>query len=242
MAPGERYERDGILVVRAVIPELGLAVTYYDETDWLFLAASTGTGNCSWIEDPVGRLTRLVWLGYWGTNNGAFQGINYIDDMFVQYGTRARSRVEIGNAPVWEDCSRREIQPVTTWGATGEDITVTLNYGGSFSDGNQAYLFVVRDINGLAYTSPGFPITLGAATPTRGGKKKPKPDPPSQGDGIGFGGWFGDAEPLDPGSELLAAFDVVGRSMPLDRRPAAGIYFLRINTPNGNETRKVLVR
>jgi hypothetical protein len=73
----------------------------------------------------------------------------YIDD--------TRMRVELGDDPVWDNCTERVIQlPHTTWNDTTIDITVKQ---GLFSDGETAYLFVI-DENGDA--SEGYPVTIGS--------------------------------------------------------------------------------
>lgn len=59
----------------------------------------------------------------------------YIDNSFA--------RVEIGDNPIYDNCTHREIQPTEIW--SDNQIQFTLNQG-SFSDG-QAYLFVI-DENG----------------------------------------------------------------------------------------------
>ncbi|NTW27419.1 MAG: hypothetical protein HGA36_03775 [Candidatus Moranbacteria bacterium] len=72
----------------------------------------------------------------------------YIDNSFA--------RVEIGDNAVYENCTHREIQPTTTWDASGNIILANINKG-SFADGAGAYLFVI-DEDGTP--SAGFPITF----------------------------------------------------------------------------------
>jgi hypothetical protein len=76
----------------------------------------------------------------------------YTDDIYLQFETRAR--VELGDATLYEQCSRLEIQHPTAWTDTG--ITVTLNRG-AFEVGARAYLYVIRDDGSV---SSGLPITL----------------------------------------------------------------------------------
>lgn len=80
--------------------------------------------------------------------------LTYWDDVFVQIGSWAR--VEIGDAPTWSACTHREVQVPTAW----SDTNITFNFQqGSFSPGDQVYVFVVDD-KGVASAGKG-PITVG---------------------------------------------------------------------------------
>jgi len=72
------------------------------------------------------------------------------DDMFVNF---TWARVELGNQPVYADCTHLEIQPPKAW--TSGEITIDLNQG-SFPPG-PAYLFV---INEEEVASPGRLVIL----------------------------------------------------------------------------------
>lgn len=73
---------------------------------------------------------------------GGSVGVEYwIDEIYVDY---TWARVEIGNAPTWSGCTRREIQIPSAWSDTS--ITVTVNQGALQSLGS-AFLYVV-DANG----------------------------------------------------------------------------------------------
>lgn len=61
----------------------------------------------------------------------------YWDDAYVD---STLAHVELGNNPVYNNCTVREIQPTTAWSSTS--ITVTANKG-SFSDITSNYFFVV---------------------------------------------------------------------------------------------------
>ena len=100
--------------------------------------------------DPV-DLSLVVWQNYWGNGGGLAKF--YIDDPYIQFGTQ--QRVEIGNAPVFANCTHREIQPALTWSDNG--ITGTFNQG-SFEVGDTVYFFVI-DENGIP--SDGYPVTIG---------------------------------------------------------------------------------
>ena len=63
-----------------------------------------------------------------------------LDDIYLQFGTRAR--VEIGEASVYELCTRLEVQPPTDW--SDGVITIQTNRG-AFAPGETVYVFVIRD-------------------------------------------------------------------------------------------------
>lgn len=69
------------------------------------------------------------------------------------YFDNTRARVELGNAPTWAGCTRREVQPSTAWSATS--ITAMLNRG--LLSGT-VYAYVV-DATG-AVNENGYPVTL----------------------------------------------------------------------------------
>ena len=95
-----------------------------------------------------------VKFGYFMTNNVS-QGdtvTTYWDDIYIDYSW---ARVELGNAPSYDNCSHREIQKILTWNDDGSVISIEINQG-SFPNGT-AYLFVV-DENGTV--SDGYPITF----------------------------------------------------------------------------------
>lgn len=71
------------------------------------------------------------------------------------YVDNTLARVELGNAPAFDDCTHREIQIPVTW--SDNQVSFTVN-SGSFDDGEELYLFVV-DADGSA--SAGYPVTMG---------------------------------------------------------------------------------
>jgi hypothetical protein len=83
---------------------------------------------------------------------------SYFDDVYI---ATSRARIELGNASTFENCTLREIQIPTNW-ASG-NVEFSPRYTSDFSSGSQAWVFVV-DENGDA--SPGFPVTIGQASPT----------------------------------------------------------------------------
>ncbi|MEF3692452.1 MAG: hypothetical protein V3574_05360 [Candidatus Moraniibacteriota bacterium] len=80
----------------------------------------------------------------------------YYDDIYVATGVGAQARIEIGNASTYSNCTNLSIVTPTAWADTS--ITATIRQG-SFSPGQQAYLYVV-DSNGVANTN-GYPIIIG---------------------------------------------------------------------------------
>ncbi len=75
------------------------------------------------------------------------------DDFYVATGPNARARVEIGNQPVYQDCTNLAIITPTNW--RNNAITATVR-AGSFQSG-EAYLFVV-DANGNVSNGLGVKI------------------------------------------------------------------------------------
>ena len=69
------------------------------------------------------------------------------DDIYISFGTQAR--IELGDAPIHEDCTQLEIQPVTEW--TDSTAVADVNLG-AFNGAETLYLFVIN-ANGEA--SPG---------------------------------------------------------------------------------------
>ena len=138
--------KDGSYVYRLVIP--GQPVW---EVDW---SGRFGThrklaetpGVSTWL-----GWTRFAWQNYWG--NCGDDAEWYIDDIYVQLGTRAR--VELGDAARWEDCTHTEIQPISSW--TEESISVALNTG-SFQPGDLVY-FYVHDASGR-FNPAGMPHSI----------------------------------------------------------------------------------
>lgn len=71
------------------------------------------------------------------------------------YVDNTLARIEIGNDPVFENCTHREIQIPTDW--SPESATFVTNHG-TFTEGQNLWLFVV---DRLGNASVGAPITLG---------------------------------------------------------------------------------
>ncbi len=127
-------------------------------------------------------VTTIKWRGSYGDN--AYQGVNYADVSPVKatggpylntiklgfhsehadggysywddiYIDNSWSRIEIGDASVYDQCTHREMQVPTSWSESS--LTAKINTG-SFERGATAYIFVV-DSSGNP--SDGYQITIG---------------------------------------------------------------------------------
>lgn len=121
-------------------------------------------GRLAFSDDS--RVTRLnnsetkrpFGIGFYNSNGDPSTDSNhvYFDEYFYQ---NTFARVEIGNNPTYSQCTLRELQPTYVSWSDGQ-IQLQLNQG-SFTTGQQAYVFVVNS-NGANGTnvSTGFPITI----------------------------------------------------------------------------------
>ena len=98
----------------------------------------------------------------------------YWDDVYFD---NSWARVEIGNAPLYSNCTRTEVQVPSAWSASA--ITCTLKQG-SFGNGQQVYVFVT-DPTG-AVSEQGFPVTLGGEIPDSPPTISCAPPPPNETD------------------------------------------------------------
>ena len=76
-------------------------------------------------------------------------------------------RIEIGDAPVYDDCTERTIQIPTSW--IGDSISFTVRTD-QFADGQDAWVFVVDENN---VPSAGYPLVVNASTDQPGVPGKP---------------------------------------------------------------------
>lgn len=81
-------------------------------------------------------------------NNGIYFDDIYIDNTF--------SRIEIGDSPEYQNCTKRIIQIPSAW--TDTSVTATLNQG-NFTSGQTTYLYLVNSSG--AVNANGYPITIG---------------------------------------------------------------------------------
>ena len=103
------------------------------------------------IHNVQGPFDDFILGQYFRTDGGAllkmYRGELYVDTTMA--------RIELGNAPVFDQCTHREIQIPVSWSNT--QATFTANPG-TFSSTADTYLFVV-DADGKA--SPGLLVTAG---------------------------------------------------------------------------------
>lgn len=79
----------------------------------------------------------------------------YVDDVYVD---TTRARVEIGDAPQWANCTRRELQIPEAWSPT--EIRVRVHQG-RLANGSTAYVYVV-DASGAVINGSGIPVRFGS--------------------------------------------------------------------------------
>jgi hypothetical protein len=96
---------------------------------------------------------------------------NYISELYVDHSF---ARVEIGDAPLWSECTHREIQIPSTWNSN--EIQITNNIP-TLSTGSQAYLFVIDENR---HPSQGYPIVIGQSY------SHEDPGPPGSPGTVGF--------------------------------------------------------
>lgn len=80
-----------------------------------------------------------------------------IDDVYIAVGDNAAARVEIGNNPVYTNCTKLALATPTSW-ADGS-ITATVREG-TFKSGETGYIFVLDKDNNVSNSSQG--ITFGS--------------------------------------------------------------------------------
>jgi hypothetical protein len=133
--------KDGTYVYRCIIPGQNTWAIEWENNICTHRALSSTPGVTGWLQ-----WTRFIWQNYWG--NCGDDAEWFFDDIYVQLGNRAR--VELGDAPQWDDCRQLEVQEVTSWSSSA--IQIRLNKG-SLPSG-QAYLYVVRDDGTVSNAQP----------------------------------------------------------------------------------------
>jgi hypothetical protein len=106
--------------------------------------------------DQTTRIDYFTFQNFVGNGTRSGNEKIFIDDIFIQQGSRAR--VEVGDASTWDACTDREVQIPSSW-ATGS-ITITVNQG-TFGDTESCWLYIVDSSGNV--NSSGFAITFGAA-------------------------------------------------------------------------------
>jgi hypothetical protein len=120
-------------------PDL-VAVSVDGKPQWRRSSTLAGAEREQWIPNPLGADGHTIGVGGMidGPADGWLARGSYdFDDVFIDY---TWARVELGDAPTWQACTVREIQPPQQW-ADGQ-ITVQLNQG-AFRKGQTVYAYVV---------------------------------------------------------------------------------------------------
>jgi len=114
--------------------------------------------NDIWMRSQSAGTFRDFRIGYMDNSHRNYNYLSsYIDDIYVATG---RARIELGNAPVFANCTRRDIQYFGNWNAATSTVEFTLR-APSFANNATAYLFVV-DEAGAA--SPGYAMQIGGGS------------------------------------------------------------------------------
>lgn len=128
--------------------------------DWYNCVRYVSAGNQNLCDVAGGNAVDDIRIGHMYQGYEAMDYIrSYYDDVYI---STSRARVELGNAPVFTNCTQREILIPESW--ESGTITARLHYS-RFAGGSQAYVFVV-DENGVA--SPGRAVTLAGTGDTVG--------------------------------------------------------------------------
>lgn len=134
---------DGVIRVNTITSS-GTIRTAIDRTDMI----TRGTGMDTYKK-------KYFWLqSYLG--NGITGGDVWVDDVFVQKGSRAH--IDISKNATYSARGLSEVQVPATWGSSS--ITATFNRGGAFTTGDQFYVYVT-DENGLTNATGKGPYTVG---------------------------------------------------------------------------------
>lgn len=100
--------------------------------------------------------TSFQFQNFFDDNGGSFGAERadfFYDDIYLQFGTG--SRVELCDNSDYTVARKCETQNPQSW--SSGNISIEMNYGGSFNTGDTAYLFVIHDDGGIS--SP-YQITL----------------------------------------------------------------------------------
>ncbi len=108
--------------------------------------------NQNFCDIDGGNFVHDVRIGHmFGGYNSMEYVRSYFDDLYI---STSRARIEIGNSPVFSECTLREIQIPNEW--TTDSISIQCHYS-ALQNSSTVYLFVV-DSNGEAST--GYEIQL----------------------------------------------------------------------------------
>ena len=123
-----------------------------------FRTIITGTNITNQITGDLWNTIHFPGFGRKDTNS-----MLYYDDIYVATGPYAQARVEIGNAPIYNNSTNLAILTPTSW---SNSLIVATVRQGSFTSGQTAYLYVF-DANGNVNTN-GYPVTIGSGASITG--------------------------------------------------------------------------
>jgi hypothetical protein len=144
----------GTIWFQGLSAEYGNKVFYYNDLT-LFDGDDEARDNAI---SQWSYLTISGWHRTGGVNSSYDSGTRAIyDDVYVATGASAAARVEIGNEPIYKDCSKLAIATPDKW--TDKSIIANIR-SGEFAKGDSVYIFV---IDGENNPSLGYgPIILSA--------------------------------------------------------------------------------
>jgi hypothetical protein len=105
----------------------------------------------------TGIYFNYVWkIGMDAGGSPALAQTSFLDDIYVD---TAWSRVLIGDASTYANCTHFEMQPPTVWNANGQSIAVTVNQGSLPSSPTKSYVYVVASDG--SYNASGYEVAFG---------------------------------------------------------------------------------
>lgn len=128
------------------------SVIYVVHTDGNISTTKISFSNNLMIYNGSKRFIAFYIQNYVGNGDRTGNEHIYIDDVFIQRGSRAR--IEIGDNADWAACSHREIQIPQSW--SNNEIRFQFNQG-SFAGNREVFLFV---INANGTVSPGYSVVI----------------------------------------------------------------------------------
>jgi len=134
---GDQPRTDPALVEFEMLNSEFGSVQYDNDTDWIFFPApqdgqeDPGTPHWTLVSFPGNQQ---------GGSDGEEEAALY-DDIYIATGPGARARVEVGDAPEYGNCLRREIMIPTSW---DDDVITATIPAGKFEQDEQVYFFVTN--------------------------------------------------------------------------------------------------
>jgi len=111
-----------------------------------------GDSNLDWTREGCNPMQQIWIGGYLGNADRSHETVIFYDDVYFD---NTWARIEIGDSPNYNSCTHRETQLPTVW--DDGELSFTLN-AGSFSNGEQSYIFVVDELGNVSET--GYPLVI----------------------------------------------------------------------------------